>query len=294
MRERRNLPVAAIVVMIILCLYFISMVLPLLWGLSTTFKRFIDFRREKIWPTFPLTIEHYVEAFNSFILTVQNGPWMHLSGGVVYFEGMILNSFIYSIGGAFVQTAVTCITAYSTSRFDFKFNKVVYSIVVVTMILPIIGSLPSEIKMADNLGLMDNMLGMFILKANFLGMHYLIFHAMFKGIPKDFDEAAYMDGAGNTTILFKIMLPLVAGTFMTIVLLKFIDFWNDYMTPMVFLPSYPTISYGLLELTRLDKMEGGTPAELAACIMVFIPNFIIFIIFRNKLIGNISMGGLKE
>ena len=294
MIKRRSLPIAAIVVLVLLCIYLISMALPLLWGLMTTFKEYGDFRLEKILPTFPMTFANYIEAFKGFALTVQSGPWMKLNNGVVYFEGMLLNSFLYSLGGAFVQTAVTCITAYSTSRFNFKFNKVVYAIVVVTMILPIIGSLPSELKMADTFGLMDNMLGMYVLKANFLGMHYLIFHAMFKGIPKDFDEAAYIDGAGNIAIFFRIMLPLISGTFLTIMLLKFIDFWNDYMTPMVFLPSYPTISYGLLELTRAHKMAGGTPAELAACIMVFIPNFVIFVVFRNKLIGNISMGGLKE
>ena len=137
---------------------------------------------------------------------------------------------------------------------------------------------------------------MFLMKANFLGMYYLVFHAMFRALPKDFDEAAYMDGAGNFTIFFKINLPLVVGTFVTVMLIKFIDFWNDYMTPMIYMPSFPTIAYGLYAFVQesTTPSRSGTQIKLAACMLVFIPNFIIFIAFRDKLIGNISMGGLKE
>ena len=119
---------------------------------------------------------------------------------------------------------------------------------------------------------------------------------MFRGIPKDFDEAAYIDGAGNFAIFFKIIFPISVGTYVTIALINFISFWNDYTTPLIYMPNIPTVAYGLYgfiqESTEGDKV--GTPIKLAACMLVFIPNFVIFLVFRNKLIGNISMGGLKE
>ena len=104
-----------------------------------------------------------------------------------------------------------------------------------------------------------------------------------------------MDGAGNFTIFFKIVFPLILGTFITVILIKFIDFWNDYTTPLWYMTSFPTISLGLFNLVSGTKNgTASTQGELAASMIVFIPNFTIFIIFRDKLIGNISMGGLKE
>ena len=288
----RKVPVFAIVLLAILLFYFISLLLPMIWALYTSIKDPVAYRSDPIWPSFSFTYENYIKAFGGFkkAITLKDG-----SPDTVYFEHMMLYSIIYAVGSSFIQTVIICITAYATSRFNFRFDKWIYTIVIVTMILPIIGSLPSELRMAKLLGLYDSIWGMFLMKANFLGMYYLVFHAMFRGIPKDFDEAAYMDGAGNFTIFFKIIFPLVIGTFVTVMLIKFIDFWNDYTTPMVYMPNFPTISLGLFEMTNATTTgKTGVQIELAASMIVFIPNFIIFIIFRDKLIGNISMGGLKE
>ena len=290
-KQKSSLPVFAIVLLVVLIVYFISLIIPLIWGVFTSLKDFTDLRIEPVWPTFPLYFENYVQTFEQFCVSITE----NYVPRDVFYEEMMLNSAIYSIGSALIQTAIICITAYATSRFDFKFDKVIYTIVIITMILPIVGSLPSELRMAKAFNLYNTMWGMFIMKANFLGMYYLVFHAAFRSLPKDFDEAAYMDGAGNFTIFFKINLPLVFGTFLTVALIKFIDFWNDYMTPMIYMPNIPTVAYGLYGfLQSKTGASVGLHIKLAACMLVFIPNFAVFIIFRNKLIGNISMGGLKE
>ena len=293
----RKHPIFAYVLLAVLLFYFLSLLLPLLWAITTSFKDTIEFEMEKVWPSVYITFENYINAFDGFSMDITR---LDTATGIHYvdtinFWGMTFNSIVYAVGSSFIQTAIICVTAYATSRFNFKFDKWIYTTVIVTMILPIIGSLPSELRMAKLFQLYDSIWGMFLMKANFLGMYYLVFHAMFRGIPKDFDEAAYMDGAGNFTIFFKIILPLVVGTFVTVMLIKFIDFWNDYTTPMVYMPSFPTISLGLFNLVSGTKNgTASTQGELAASMIVFIPNFTIFIIFRDKLIGNISMGGLKE
>lgn len=291
-KEKKKKPLFAIITLVVLVIYMISLVLPLIWSLYTSLKDVVDFQIDSIFPTFPLDFRPYGEAFMNFYKEVDASD-----GGtkMVTFEGMMFNSIVYSLGCALAQTSVLCVTAYTTSRFNFKFDKVIYNVVIITMILPIVGSLPSELRMAKLFGLYDKLYGMIVMKSHFLGMYYLVFHAMFRGIPKDFDEAAYMDGAGNFTIFFRIILPLASGTFITIALINFINFWNDYTTPLVYMPSYPTIAYGLYEFVQSptpDRVK--KPVKLAACMLVFIPNFIIFLVFRNKLIGNISMGGLKE
>lgn len=288
-KTKKHVPIFAKILLVLLLFYFISLLLPLLWAIYTSLKNNLQYRMDKLLPSYPFYFDNYLSAFSGFKKAIGD------RGEFAYFDDMLINSVIYAVGSSFIQTAIICVTAYATSRFNFKFDKWIYTIVIVTMILPIVGSLPSELRVAKLLGLYDSIWGMFLMKANFLGMYYLVFHAIFRGIPKDFDEAAYMDGAGNFTIFFKIIFPLVVGTFVTVMLIKFIDFWNDYMTPMVYMPNFPTIALGLYEMTNATTTgKTGIQIELAASMIVFIPNFVIFIIFRDKLIGNISMGGLKE
>ena len=290
-KRKKKTPLFAIIILIVLIVYMISLILPMVWALYTSFKDIVDFQIDSIFPAFPFKFEPYITAFENFSMLVNDGQ-----GGtkLVTFEIMILYSLVYSLGCAIIQTAVICVTAYTTSRFNFKFDKVVYNTVIITMILPIVGSLPSELRMARLFGLYNKLYGMFIMKAHFLGMYYLVFHAMFRGIPKDYDEAAYIDGANNFVVFFKIILPLASGTFLTIALINFIGYWNDYTTPLVYMPDYPTIALGLYDFVQSTvPAKVAKPVKLAACMLVFLPNFAIFLIFRNKLIGNISMGGLK-
>ena len=291
-KSKKKHPLFAIILLVVLIVYMVSLILPMTWAFYSSLKGVVDFQIDNVFPTWPLNFESYIMAFDSFYMLV-NTP----DGGTteVAFAGMMFNSVFYSLGYTLIQTSVLCITAYATSRFSFKFDKVIYTIVIITMILPIVGSLPSELRMAKLFGLYNKLWGMFVMKAHFLGMYYLVFHAMFRGIPKDFDEAAYIDGAGNFAIFIRIILPLASGTFLTIALINFIGFWNDYTTPLVYMPDYPTVAFGLYEFVQSpvgDRVH--KPVKLAACMLVFIPNFAIFLIFRNKLIGNISMGGLKE
>ena len=95
--------------------------------------------------------------------------------------------------------------------------------------------------------------------------------------------------------MYEIIYPMVANILLTIFLIYFIQYWNDYQTPNLYLQSYPTISIGLLHFQFSTRIEiAGEPVKLAAAIMVFIPIFTVFLIFQNRLMGNITMGGVKE
>jgi multiple sugar transport system permease protein len=163
------------------------------------------------------------------------------------------------------------------------------------MALPIIGSAPSELHVAKTLGIFDSHTGMWIMKSSFLGMYYLIFYAIFKGIPKDYNDAAAVDGASHYRVFFTIILPLASKTFSTVYLLYFIGFWNDYQTPLIYMPSFPTLAMGLYSFTFANNSAtGSVPVKMAGNFLIFIPILIVFIAFKNKLLGNVSMGGIKE
>lgn len=277
---------------IILILYTSLLILLLVWGALTSIRDNLGFIEDPFSFVGGIKLDNYLQVFVHFKKSV------YLEGGGyrdVYLEEMFLNSIVYSLGCALCQTFVTCAVAYVAAKFDFKICKLLYTIVIVIMVLPIVGSLPAEINMAKMLNIYGTMWGMFIMKASFLGPYFLVFAAIFKGVPKDYTEAGYIDGANDFNIFFSVMFPMVKDTFMTILLILFIGFWNDYSVPLVYLPDYPPLALGLyLFNSSTDNAISSVPIKMAGCFMVTIPILVVFIVFQDKLMGNLSMGGLKE
>lgn len=281
--------VVSAVILIILCL---SLIIPFIWGLITAFKTPLEYVGDKLGFPTDWTLANFAEAFKNFTVKVPSG-----TGSVTYnVWGMLLWSAIYAVGGAIIQAMSCALVAYAVARFNkFKISKVLYSIVIITMILPIVGAMPSELRILRALGIYNTIFGMLILKANFLGAYFLMFHAFFSHIPKDYYEAAAIDGAGNFTILFRMVFPMVKTLFWTIVLLYFLGNWNDYNITLIYAPSYPTLAYGLYSFNMSNNPEiADTPHKMAGAMMLFIPIFLFFCIFQKKLIGeNLSEGGIK-
>ena len=132
------------------------------------------------------------------------------------------------------------------------------------------------------------------MKMNFLGMYFLVFYATFKSLSWGYAESAFIDGASHWTVMTRIMLPLVKTSFLAIFILNFIVYWNDYQAPMLYLPSYPTMAYGLFYMKFIATQGfGKIPMQLTGCIILSIPSLVLFIAFQGKLMGNLTVGGLK-
>ena len=295
-----------IVMLVVLILYVASMLFLLAWSMMTSLKYHRDFNSGNILglprPTSPSgTVEwgwkfsNYATVFKYFYVETKitiDGVAQNVNIGMAK---MFLYALIYATGCAFFKALVPMLTAYTCARFNYFFSKIMHTIVIITMILPIVGSLPAEIKMAKFFGLYDELWGLWIMRGNFLGMYFLIFYGNFKALPMAYTEAAKIDGAGNFQILWHVILPLVKNTFFTIFLLHFIAFWNDYNTPLIYMPSYPTIAYGLYYLTN-EKSFGDmayVPMQTAAAMMMVVPILSLFLAFHKRLLGNLTVGGLK-
>ena len=120
----------------------------------------------------------------------------------------------------------------------------------------------------------------------------MYYYAAFKGVSSGYMEAARIDGANEYTIFFRIMLPLIKGTFLALFLLDFIGMWNNYKLSLEYLPSYPVVAYGLFRMKTM-RVADNIPIQLAGCSLVIFPTLVLFIIFKEKLIGSLSIGGLK-
>ena len=253
-------------------------------GLGEYIDNPLGITREWRWDNYLMIIDYF---------SVKIGVGAHAK--VVYIEDMIFNTLLYCFGCVFCSLTVCTITAYATARFDFKFSGFIYAFNLMAMSLTIVGTQASELKVLKDLHLYDTFIGNFILKANFLGLYFMVLHAIFKGVPKAYSEAAEIDGASELRIFLSVMLPLARNTLFTIGLIYFIGYWNDYQTPLLYLPSNPTIALGLFNFTKSTIPDIASPTiKLGACIIVFLPIFTLFLIFQKRIIGNIYMGGIKE
>ena len=273
-----------------LILYTIILVFMFVWALINSVKTAANFYIDPVGIPQEFRFQNFFDAFQA----IRIRAWI---GGVeyyIYLPEMFLNSLLYAVGCAFFATLAPCLVAYATARFNFKFNSVIYGIVLFAMITPIVGNLPSQVQMAKNLGFYDSMPGMYFMSFTFLGTYYLIFYATFKGLSKEYADAAAVDGAGHFTVMTRIMFPLVKNTFFAIFLLLFITYWNDYQTPLLFMQSRPTAAMGL-QFFRIsaEPMFRDIPIQVAGSILLLVPILILYTMFRNKLMGNLTVGGIK-
>lgn len=289
--KKKEISILNILLFAVLAIYSISMIYPLFWALITSVKEQYDFLDNVLGLPTKILTENFATVIEYFEVPAQKGDIQEFHG----FWQMCLNTILYVGGCSLTATLIPCITAYATAKFpQKKMSSIIYGVVIVTMMIPIVGSYPAEIDMLQKLGLYNTLLGTWIQKANFLGMYFLVFHAAFKGLAKDYSEAAEIDGANELTVMTRIMLPLVRNAFFTVFLVKFVEFWNDYQMPLLYLPSRPTLSFGLYYISNnTANMISTVPMRMAGCIIILIPIVVIFTIFSDKLMGNITLGGVK-
>lgn len=306
-KKKKRVSPIAIALGVILVLYTIVLLYLLFWGVLTSVKTNKDFSTYKNYGGLPL------DENTRKILSPFKWEWKNYATIIKFFDldnlqrngraiivpfGMqVVYTFAFAVGCSLIGTLAPCLVAYATSKFNYKFNRVIEIVVIITMIVPVVGSQVSMISLLHSLNIYDTFLGLYLQKFYFANMYYLVFSAVFKGVSKEYYEAAHIDGASELTVMVKIAFPLVLTSFALTMLLYFIQYWNDYSTLLIYAPSHPTISYGLYRImtdSTGSTERGSTPVQMAGCVLIVLPVIILFIIFRNKLMGNFTIGGVKE
>lgn len=274
----------------ILGLYCFSLLFALGWGVSISLKDIIDFTLDPMGLPSSLRFQNYVNAFKELNTEVAWGNGRR----TVEFLELLFNSLLFVICTTSISTFTHLSCAYVAAKYPRRVTKLMHGIVVFLLSFPLISSLGSGLTLLKATGIYNNRLLYFLYCGNFLGTQFLIFYSAFKGVSSTYMEAAKLDGAGDSTIMFTIMIPMIKNLVLGLMLSGFIGQWQDWFTPMVYLPSYPTISYALYQFQfNTNNSVSSVPVQTAGCVIVAIPTLILFIIFRNKFIGNISFGGLK-
>lgn len=211
------------------------------------------------------------------------------------FPVIVFNTILYSLGGSIIIAVVPCVVGYVSAKYDYKFNALLYGIVLFVMITPLLGTDPARIRLLCRLYLFDTMLGDFIVNFTFANIYYLVFLSFYQGISGTYAEAAEVDGASQFRTMVQIVMPLASKMITTITLIFFIGRWNNYSTPFIYMPNIWMISYRLYQITSTNaNILDDDPTRIAGAMIIVIPILIVFVLLRNKIMGNISMGGLKE
>ncbi len=280
------------IIFIFLIVWVCTVLFLYLWGAMTSFKSSRDFLMNKIGLPKEWDFSHYGFVIKNYYVPITDSTGIHY----VWLENMLATSLIYALGAPSTSLLVACWVAYLTARFKYKFSYFLNTLVIVVMFIPSIGTDVSTITILKSLGIFDTYLSIFVLNFSFMGTNYLLFYATLNAMPRDFIEAAKIDGANEMVIFFKIVLPSVSTLFFTLLTLGAITSWNNYSFTLTYLPTHPNLSYGVFSITE-TTLQGfnHVPVRMAAYYILVFPILFIFLLLKDYIIEhmNFSLGELK-
>ena len=280
MRSSKDFLVAKIVVFIIFAIYAFTLIFAMLWALSASLKGQSEFNQNLNGLPKQWLFSNYGKAFTA---VQANGNNMFV---------MFWNSVWYSCGGAFLGVFVSSVTAYVVAKYKFPGRGFIYGVALVTMMIPIVGSFPSQYKVYTILGIID-MPFLLVTKAAGFGFNFIVLYSFFRTLSWTYAEAGFIDGASHLKVFFRIMLPQALPVIGSLFMVAVVQLWNDYMEPTLFLQSYPTLSSGLY-IFQLEMTRGiNYPVLFAGLIISVIPVIVMFICFQNTMMESMSVGGIK-
>ena len=227
------------------------------------------------------TLIHFKEAFE--VLNV-NGT---------SFIGLVWNSLVYSVVSMLLTLFFHSCTTYVICKYKFVGNKFLYSMVLMTMMIPIYGAMPAAFKVYKEVGIYDNWSILVTACGGFSGGTFLILYAFWKGVSWEYAESAFMDGASHFKVFLYIMFPLVLPVASVLFLTGFIGHWNEVMSIALYMPSIPTLAYGLYIYQEIMKYRANQPAYFSGILIATIPCFLLFFLFQNTIMTRVNIGGLK-
>ena len=268
------------IVFVIFIAYAVSLLVPFLWMVLNMFKDTGEFYDGNVFG-FPS-----VWKFSNIIDTLK----FEIGGQSIL--SMFFMSIITTALGTFIHVMLSVFAAYAVAKYDFPGKKLILGAAIFTMIVPIVGTLPAQVRMMDTFNMNDSLIGILFLYSGCLGFNFILLHSSFETISWGYAEAAEIDGANRFQILFKVMIPIAKGSIISVTILQIIALWNDYSIPFLFMHSNQTLAVGLqsFQAQFLGKQQ---PLVFTAIIISLLPILVLFAIFEKTIMENTVAGGLK-
>lgn len=257
------------------------MLYPLLWMVSASFKP-----ENEIFTTTSLipetfTAEAYARGWNG----------LSVSFGWMFFNSLVIS--VLAVAGNLISCSMA---AYAFTRLKFKGRGFWFAMMLGTLMLPQHAVLIPQYLLFLNFGWVNTIMPLVVPK--FLAVDAFFIFLMiqfFRGIPRDLDEAAVMDGAGPLRIFFKVILPLSTPVLATAAIFSFIWTWDDFFAPLIYLNDIEKYTAQLGLRTFVDATaQSDWGALMAMSTLTVLPTFILFVLFQKLLVEGIATTGMKR
>ena len=257
----------------VICLF------PFIWMISTSFKPMSDIY--KMPPTlFPEngTVENFVEGWKG-------------ANFQLYFKNTAVITFLATVGTVLSSSVV----AYGFARFQSRCSKLLFMVLLGTMMLPTQVTLIPQYLLYYKLGMVDTIWPLII--PSWLGggaFNIFLFIQFFRTLPKELDEAAKIDGANSLQVFTRILLPAVKPVMLAVLVMALVYNWNDFFNPLIYLNSNDkfTIAIGL-QFFKGSQGNVQVGQMMSMALVSLLPVLVIFATCQKYFIQGIKMSWLK-
>lgn len=278
--KKKKLPRSKIVSLLFLLLMAFVWIVPILWGVVTSFKS----EMELMTAGFKfLPIEWVMTNYTELLFNNSSTPLVR----------WFLNSLFISVSHSLLVLLVVSLSAFAYSRLNFKGKTLLFSFLMATMMFPSVVNLIPLYKIVDIFGWVNSPLAMIVPGAAGVFNIFLVKQFM-DNIPKEFDEAARIDGAGEFAIFFKVILPLMKPVLLVVTLFSFTGSWNDFLWPSIVFNDIDKMQI-TPGLQLLQGMYQAQPTLLmAGALVAIIPTFVLYLFAQNYFLESMSLSaGVK-
>ncbi len=257
----------------------IVVTLPLAWMISTSLKKSTEvFVLPPQWiPPNP--------QWGNYKTVFESAP----------FARYFLNSAIVTVSSVFGTLLSCSLAAYAFARLRFPGRNVIFVMLLSTLMLPATVTIVPRFIVFEQLDWLNSFKPLIV--PAFFGNAFYIFllREFFRTIPNDLEDAARLDGASTLRIFATIVLPLSKPVLVTVALFSFINSWNDFFNPLLYLSSEEkyTIAIGVINFTGSDRVGPQMHLLMAASFLATVPVLIVFFIAQRQFVRGIVFSGLK-
>lgn len=263
---------------LVMALLVVVMVLPFGWMLSTSLKaqQYILETPPQLFPN-PVTFESYIQLAERMDI-----------GRIVF------NSVFVAVVTTAGQIIISAMAAYAFSRLEWRGRNLVFTLYLATMMVPSVVMVIPQFILIRQLGWVNTYAAL-IVPSLFNAFGTFLLRQSFLGLPKDFEEAAFVDGANPFTIFWRIMLPLNLPAIATLVVLSFMGSWNSYLFPLFVARKEDVITLPV----ALGVLQGGPRAltewnmVMAGAVIMVLPILIVYLLAQKWFVQGVVSSGIK-
>ncbi len=204
----------------------------------------------------------------------------------------LLNSTLLTIGSVALIVVFSALFAFVAQRKNDKTASLLMSLLIIGLMIP--PAVVPTIFLLQNMHIYKTMFGMIMIDlALFMPFATMIFRTAMSTIPRDLDEASFLDGASPLTIFFQVILPLLKPAIVTVVVTTSVNIFNDFVGPLYFLPGAKNITAPLTLYSFMSQFSTQWNLLFANVVVVSIIPLIIFIFFQRQLVTGMMGGAVK-